>query len=350
MYQFQVKHKRLKYKIPAKTSRGVYTHRDVYYIIAKDNSNGRYAFGEVAPLPDLSIDYSLDLEDIIKKEIEIYGQTQIIDKERLKKYPSILFALESIERQMIFGSNLLFETDFTKKISPININGLVWMADFDNMKNQIDVKIKLGFKCIKLKIGAINFEEELKLLEYIRKVSQDIEIRVDANGAFSPEEAIEKLEKLSEYNIHSIEQPIKAGQWQEMAKISRLSKIPVALDEELIKVIDLVEKKELLDTIKPSYIILKPSLHGSFYGANEWIKLAKERNISYWATSALETNIGLNAIAQWASSIDVSIAQGLGTGQLFETNIDAPLSLEGDKMYFIDLPKVENQIEWILND
>lgn len=210
------------------------------------------------------------------------------------------------------------------------------MGNFDEMYSRIEEKMKLGFRCIKVKIGAIDFNKELELLEHIRQhfSPEQIELRVDANGAFSPADAPFKLESLHAFHIHSIEQPIRAGQWKEMATLCQQSPFPIALDEELIGINTIARKIELLETIRPQYIILKPSLHGGIQGATEWIKLAKERGIGSWVTSALESNIGLNAIAQWCATLSPDIPQGLGTGMLFTDNIDYPLHIQGDWLWF----------------
>ena len=223
------------------------------------------------------------------------------------------------------------------------------MGNFDEMYHRIQKKMKQGFRCIKLKIGAIDFEKELELLAHIRRhfSPEQIELRVDANGAFSPDEALEKLKRLAEYRLHSIEQPIRAGQWQEMAKLCTETPLPIALDEELIG-INLPEKKvELLDTIRPQYIILKPSLHGGIIGSEEWIELAAERGIGSWVTSALESNIGLNAIAQWTATLLPTLPQGLGTGLLFTDNIDYPLHIGGDCLWFDPNMQEPDILKWL---
>lgn len=218
----------------------------------------------------------------------------------------------------------------------IPINGLIWMGNFDEMYQRIEEKMKAGFRCIKLKIGAIDFERELELLSHIRKhfSPEQIELRVDANGAFSPEDALRKLEQLNEFQLHSIEQPIRAGQWQAMKQLCATTPFPIALDEELIGINERERKIELLDTIRPQYIILKPSLHGGIQGSQEWIALAAERGIGSWVTSALESNIGLNAIAQWCATLQPSLPQGLGTGLLFTDNVDYPLHIQGDCLWY----------------
>lgn len=230
----------------------------------------------------------------------------------------------------------MWDTAFSRGETGIPINGLIWMGDFNKMLAQIETKMNAGFRCIKLKIGAINFEEELALLRHIRAhfSSNEIELRVDANGAFAPVDAMEKLKRLSELDLHSIEQPIRAGQWEEMARLTSESPLPIALDEELIGCNTPVEKRKLLSVIRPQYIILKPSLHGGISGGNEWIAEARRQHIGWWITSALESNIGLNAIAQWCATFDNPLPQGLGTGLLFTDNVEMPLEIRKDCLWF----------------
>lgn len=252
---------------------------------------------------------------------------------------SLLFGLETAKRQLDNGGGIdLFNTPFGRGEEGITINGLIWMGTFDEMFQRLEAKLKAGFHCVKLKIGAIDFEKELRLIQHIRQhfSRKEVELRVDANGGFTPDNAMQRLEALAKYDIHSIEQPIRQHQWKEMARLCKNSPLPIALDEELIGVNDLTEKNGLLDTIQPQYIILKPSLHGGISGTREWIKLAKERGIGSWITSALESNIGLNAIAQLTADIygpHITMAQGLGTGQLFSDNIPMPLEIRGEQLW-----------------
>lgn len=254
----------------------------------------------------------------------------------MRDYPSMLFGLETAFRHYERHSYALWNTPFSRSEAGIPINGLIWMADYERMLAQIETKLASGFRCVKLKIGAINFEDELQLLRYIRRhfSAKEIELRVDANGAFAPSDALEKLERLAELDLHSIEQPIRAGQWETMARLAATTPLPIALDEELIGVNDPAEKERLLDTIRPQYIILKPSLHGGMRGANEWIRMADERKTGWWITSALESNIGLNAIAQWCATFDNPRPQGLGTGALFTDNVAMPLSIRRDCLWY----------------
>ena len=267
-------------------------------------------------------------------------QTGNIPYEMLRPYPSILFGLETAFAQLdANGSARLYDTPFARGEEGITINGLVWMGTFEEMYSRLETKLKAGFHCVKLKIGAIDFDKELDLIKHIREAfdKNTIELRVDANGGFTPDNAMERLEALAQYDIHSIEQPIKQHQWKDMARLCKETPLPIALDEELIGVNVKSMKEYLLDSIRPQYIILKPSLHGGMYGCDEWIQLAKERGIGSWITSALESNIGLNAIAHYCAKTygpSVSMPQGLGTGQLFTDNIDMPLVIDGDKIWY----------------
>lgn len=321
----------LQFNRPAGTSRGVLTEKPTWFIVLQHQLTKSFGVGECSLIPGLSID---PLETVESTLIEVVNRINNNDIPSLKEYtnfPAIQFALETALQ------DLAFEPDFTpypglfsNSKKQIQINGLIWMGSEDYMAQQITEKLKQGFNCVKLKIGAIDFDTELSLLKSIRRKFSDseIEIRVDANGAFKPDEAIRKLELLSKFNIHSIEQPIKQDQWNYMAALCANSPIPIALDEELIGVIDHGDQQQMLDFIRPQYIILKPSLVGGIQACNEWIQFAEKRNIGWWATSALESNIGLNAIAQWASNLDTKMPQGLGTGQLFSNNIHSPLTIK----------------------
>jgi o-succinylbenzoate synthase len=296
----------------------------------------RIGLGECAPLPNLSCDDLPEYEEILKAACHRLEETGELDKEALRPYPSILFGLETALQHYNANSFALWDTPFSRGERGIPINGLIWMGDYAQMYHQIEKKMELEFRCIKLKIGAINFEEELSLLRHIRKhfTAREVELRVDANGAFAPENALSKLNRLAELDIHSIEQPIRAGQWEEMARLTKESPIPIALDEELIGCNSLAEKAELLRKISPQYIILKPSLHGGICGCTEWINEATNQNIGWWITSALESNIGLNAIAQWCATLPTTLPQGLGTGMLFTDNVEMPLYIREDKLWY----------------
>lgn len=342
MYQFKLSSRILHFIQPAGTSRGVYTTRQSYYVtLSDDNEPGSVGIGECATLPDLSCDAMppKEYERILKGFCDDLCQSGKIDKEAMRSYPSMLFGLETAKRQLDNGGGVdLFNTPFGRGEEGITINGLIWMGTFDEMFQRLEAKLKAGFHCVKLKIGAIDFEKELRLIQHIRQhfSRKEVELRVDANGGFTPDNAMQRLEALAKYDIHSIEQPIRQHQWKEMARLCKNSPLPIALDEELIGVNDLTEKNRLLDTIQPQYIILKPSLHGGISGTREWIKLAKERGIGSWMTSALESNIGLNAIAQLTADIygpHITMAQGLGTGQLFSDNIPMPLEIRGEQLW-----------------
>ena len=342
MYQVKLSSRTLHFIQPAGTSRGVYTTRQSYYVtLSDDNVPGIVGIGECATLPDLSCDAMppKEYEQILKGFCDDLCQSGKIDKEAMRPYPSMLFGLETAKRQLDNGGGIdLFNTPFGKGEEGITINGLIWMGTFDEMFQRLEAKLKAGFHCVKLKIGAIDFEKELRLIQHIRQhfSRKEVELRVDANGGFTPDNAMQRLEALAKYDIHSIEQPIRQHQWKEMARLCKNSPLPIALDEELIGVNDLTEKNRLLDTIQPQYIILKPSLHGGISGTREWIKLAKERGIGSWMTSALESNIGLNAIAQLTADIygpHITMAQGLGTGQLFSDNIPMPLEIRGEQLW-----------------
>ena len=334
--KYEIEERLLHFKQPAGTSRGVYTTRKIWLIRLSDGQ--RTGVGECAPLPDLSCDALPDHEYASKldKFCEDFCQSGEIDYDSLRDYPSMLFGLETALLNLQNGDRL-FDTAFSRGEVGIPINGLVWMGNHEEMLSRMEEKLEAGFRCIKLKIGAIDFDQELDLIHRIRDrfSFHEVELRVDANGAFPYDEALYKLELLSQYNIHSIEQPIKAGQWAFMAELCRESPLPIALDEELIGVNDPEMKRHMLNIIKPRYIILKPSLHGGMAGCREWIDLARDMGIGSWITSALESNIGLNAIAQFASSVygdHITMPQGLGTGQLFTDNIPMPLEIRNDQL------------------
>lgn len=334
-YNIQIIPRVLHFKQPAGTSRGVYHTRQVWYLLLTDTASGRYGVGECAPLPDLSCDARPDYEQVLAGICRDFEAQGTIDYEALRPYPSILFGLETALLHLQAGSVRFFPTPFAAGEEGIPINGLIWMGNFEEMSRRLEEKMRLGFRCIKLKIGAIDFDREVELLARVRQrfSPQEVELRVDANGAFAPADARRKLEILSRFHLHSIEQPIRAGQWKEMAALCADAPFPIALDEELIGVNDPARKAELLDTIRPQYIILKPSLHGGLHGAKEWTDLATARGIGSWVTSALETNVGLNAIAQWTATLHPRMPQGLGTGLLFTDNVDYPLHIEGDCLW-----------------
>ena len=374
MYKIEISERTLHFKQPAGTSRGVYTTRHSYYLtLTSDEMPGVEGVGECATLPDLSCDAKPEYEMTLRQVCQMVEQMGRIPYDMIRAYPSITFGLEtafasffdaakkfleivptegaSSSSEMLKqkgGSvpagmeNLtdLFDSPFGRGEEGITINGLVWMGTYEEMLARLEEKLQAGFHCVKLKIGAIDFFKELDLIKRIRDVytQEQVELRVDANGGFLPENAMSQLEALAKYDIHSIEQPIKQHQWPKMAQLCRETPLPIALDEELIGVNVRSMKEALLDTIRPQYIILKPSLHGGIYGCNEWIQLANQRGIGSWITSALESNIGLHAIAHYAAKVygpNVEMPQGLGTGQLFTDNIPMPLEIRGDKLFVV---------------
>ena len=344
MRKITITSKLLHFLQPAGTSRGVYNTRLSFYLkLTSDEQPDVVGVGECATLPDLSCDAMPpnEYERKLRTFCDEYERTGVIDYEAMRAYPSMLFGLETAVAQFnAKGSLNFFDTPFGRGEEGIPINGLVWMGTFEEMFERLEAKLKAGFRCVKLKIGAIDFDRELQLIRHIRSTfsRKDVELRVDANGGFTPKEALSRMEALVQYDIHSIEQPIKQHQWTEMARLCAATPLPIGLDEELIGVNERQKKIELLDTIRPQYIVLKPSLHGGMAGTEEWIQLARERNIGSWITSALESNVGLNAIAQLTASIygtNIRHAQGLGTGQLFADNIEMPLKLLGDKLWIM---------------
>ena len=334
---YHIEERTLHFKQPAGTSRGVYTTRKSWFVYLSDGQ--REGVGECAPLPDLSCDARPDYAEVLDNFCQSLCETGEIDYEAIRTYPSMLFGLETAVMDLKSKKQgVLFDTAFSRGEVGIPFNGLVWMGNYDEMLQRMEEKLEKGFRCVKLKIGAIDFDQELDLVKRIRNrfSFHEVELRLDANGAFPYEEALYKLELLSQYAIHSIEQPIRQGQWAYMAELCRESPLPIALDEELIGVNDPEMKHHMLNIIKPRYIILKPSLHGGMQGCREWIDTAREMGIGSWITSALESNIGLNAIAQFASDVygdNIQMPQGLGTGQLFTDNIPMPLEIRGDKLW-----------------
>lgn len=328
----------LDFKRPSGTSRGVLTQKKGWKLILTD-FEGTTGLGECSVIPGLSPDYISD-ETYEQKLTEVCQDPFLFatNKALLIDYPSILFGLESAYYDLLNGGKqIYFKSAKRPSGFRIPINGLIWMGDPHYMQDQIEEKLDSGFTCIKLKIGAIDFREELKLLEGIRSRydSSKIVLRVDANGAFSINDALWKLEELAQFDLHSIEQPIKAGSWNDMKMLCEQTPLAIALDEELIGINETHQKIELLETIRPQYIILKPSLHGGFSGSAEWIELAESRQIPWWITSALESNIGLNAIAQFTADYNPVLPQGLGTGGLYETNFEVPLKIEKGNLYYL---------------
>lgn len=337
----------LNFKRPSGTSRGVLTTKETWFLILEEENN--FGIGECGILRTLSIDDRPDYEEKLKWTCQNIHLPKDELLAELVEFPSIQFGVEmallSLQSQDPFQ---LFPSAFTNGEKGIPINGLIWMGEEAFMHEQIQKKLEQGFSCIKLKIGAIDFDKEIALLQSIRKKysASEIELRVDANGAFQPQEALQKLQRLSELDLHSIEQPIKQGQFSEMAKLCAKTPLPIALDEELIGVFSVTKKEELLQTIQPQYIILKPSLIGGFKGTQEWIDLAEKQNIGWWITSALESNIGLNAISQFTFMQDSNMPQGLGTGSLYTNNIESPLMVKGE--YITYAPKKTWDVNSIL--
>ncbi len=328
----------LEFKKPSGTSRGILTHKKCWILTLTDSLTSIQGLGECSIIEGLSPDYNSD-EEYEQKLDEVCQKLNyfIENPKQLNAFPSILMGLEMCMFDLVNGGKqIYFPSEFTNGKMSIPINGLVWMGDKSFMKEQIESKLKEGYSCIKMKVGAIDFETELELLREIRKSysKEQIVLRVDANGSFSPESALPKLTALAELDLHSIEQPIEIGQTEIMHQLCRTSPLPIALDEELIGINETKDRIALLDKIKPQYIILKPSLHGGFSGSQEWIKLATERGIDWWMTSALESNIGLNAIAQFAGKLNVQQPQGLGTGALFIENFESPLFIENGRLFY----------------
>lgn len=325
----------LDFKRPSGTSRGVLTEKESHFIIISDAK--RFGIGECGLLKGLSIDDTNSYKSVLDEVCQNIGKGLDVLLGELEKYPSIQFGLE----QAFLSFNAadpfeLFPSAFTQTNIPIPINGLLWMGDEGYLNEQLHSKVESGFRCIKMKIGALDFDTEVRFLESLRNQypASQIELRLDANGAFAVDEALEKLSVLSRFEIHSIEQPIKAGNLDAMQSICNKSAIPVALDEELIGVLDVTDKQRLLQTTKPDFIILKPSLIGGIRGSEEWIRLANKQGIGWWITSALESNVGLNAIAQWTFQLGTKMYQGLGTGGLYTNNFDSPLEIRAGSLYY----------------
>lgn len=374
MYKIEISERTLHFKQPAGTSRGVYTTRHSYYLtLTSDEIPGVEGVGECATLPDLSCDAKPEYAVTLRQVCQMVEQMGRIPYDMIRAYPSITFGLEtafasffdaakklleivpaegaSSSSEMLKQKGVsvpagmenlvdLYDSPFGRGEEGITINGLVWMGTYEEMLARLEEKLQAGFHCVKLKIGAIDFFKELDLIKRIRDVytREQVELRVDANGGFLPENAMSQLEALAKYDIHSIEQPIKQHLWPKMAQLCRETPLSIALDEELIGVNVRSMKQALLDTVRPQYIILKPSLHGGIYGCNEWIELANQRGIGSWITSALESNIGLHAIAHYAAKVygpNVQMPQGLGTGQLFTDNIPMPLEIRGDQLFVV---------------
>ncbi|WKK67589.1 o-succinylbenzoate synthase [Lutimonas zeaxanthinifaciens] len=325
----------LNFKIPGGTSRGVLKQKETFFLLVE--TAGKWGIGECGIFRGLSYDDREGYEEKLRWLCNNISLEKDFLLRELQEFPSIQFGLEQALLSLNSPSGFdLFPSDFTRDKDSIPINGLIWMGSEEFMKDQIEKKLQEGFTTLKMKIGAIDFDAELSLLKRIRNRfnRSELELRVDANGAFHPNEALRKLEVLSRLQIHSIEQPIKAGQIETMHNLCRLTPLPIALDEELIGVVPIEDKKKLIDAIQPQFIILKPSLIGGFKGSEDWIGLAEDKGIGWWITSALESNIGLNAIAQFTYTLDHSVPQGLGTGSLFTNNISCPLFVDQGALHY----------------
>ncbi len=325
------------FKRPSGTSRGILKTKDSWLLTLSEDDR-LSAASEISIIEGLSVE--------TRDTIDLLLATADWPDRDLSDFPAVRFAMEILDLSRAADDPFsLWDTSFSRGNEGIPINGLIWMGDREYMYQQIKQKLAEGFHCLKLKIGAIDFEEEISLIKYVRSQfsADDVELRVDANGAFHPRTALTKLRRLSEYDIHSIEQPIKPKQYEEMSALCETTPISIALDEELIGVRSLKEKEHILNTIRPQYIILKPSLIGGWDAAEEWISLAEDYGIGWWATSALEGNIGLNAISQWISSKDTDMPQGLGTGQLYENNIPSPLYIKDAAIWY------DPELSWDIN-
>lgn len=338
MIKAEIVHREFDYRRPATTSRGIYAQKSVYFILLYHDTEPEIkGIGECSLFPGLSIDDVKEFPDKLNEFVTQINKGKYNFDTPLHDFPSIEFALETALADLNKrGSKLLYPSDFTDGKEAIRINGLIWMGDRKDMEKQIGEKLEQGFHCLKMKIGALDFKDEYSVLTQIRKTypPEELELRVDANGAFTPAEAVEKLKRLSHLSIHSIEQPIRKRQVNKMKALCQNSPIPIALDEELIGIDSKKKKGELLEKIMPHYIILKPGLLGGIRACEEWIETAQHLDIGWWITSALETNIGLNAIAQWTYTLGNKMPHGLSTGALFENNVDSPLLLKGENLFY----------------
>lgn len=346
-----------KFSFAARTSRGPMTEKTSWFIRLWDDSKPEvYGLGECGPLPGLSKKHGVEFETVLADEIKSFvsknlklpsvkdGLASVRDFFQTNKvsreYSSLTFGLETALLDLMNGGQrVIFKNKFMEN-TPIPINGLVWMGGLDFMLQQVEIKIRDGYKCVKLKVGGLDFEKECDVLQYIRRkyFRDNIEIRLDANGAFRKEDALDKINSLKRFNVHSIEQPIKPNS-PEMEEICAKSPIPIAFDEELIGITSMEDKEKLLAKLKPKYVILKPTLHGGLMGCDDWIKVAEKNNIGWWITSSLESNVGLNAIAQFTSQYSTTLYHGLGTGQIYENNFPSPLLAEKGLLHYIPKEK-----------
>lgn len=339
----------LRFRQPAGTSRGVLTEKPTYFIKLYDERNPEvFGLGECAVFPGLSPEADHRYE---YKLLELLANIAIGRPTDLSRHSSIQYGLEMAMRDFAGGGRgIYFDSPWVKGESEIVINGLVWMGTYEEMVERVETKIREGFRCIKIKIGAIDWAREEALIASIRSryTPDEVTIRVDANGGFCMENVFPRLKRLADLGVHSIEQPIPSGNAELMRFVCDMSPVPVALDESLIGVYGCESKARLLDNVRPAYIILKPALCGGFSGAEEWIKLAESRGIGWWITSALESNIGLDALAQWTASLGVTMPQGLGTGNLYLNNIVTPVWLDGELLkYNPEMPYERNlALDW----
>jgi len=338
MIKARIAYREFRFQRPATTSRGTYTKKGVNFIVLYHTDEPSIAgIGECSLMPGLSIDDHKGFAIRLQQAVDRINQGDYGADSTLLDWPSINFALETAWKDIrMNGSKILYPSSFTEGKDSIGINGLIWLGTREEMAKQIRHKLEDGFTCLKLKIGSLRFDEELEILESLRKEypADELEIRVDANGAFRPRQAPEVLKRLSDFKIHSIEQPIPKGHLDTMAALCASSPVPIALDEELIGRHTLHDRRMVLETVKPQYLVLKPGLLGGLTSCNEWIRLARENQTGWWITSSLEANIGLNAIAQWTYTLKSPMVHGLSTGSLFEDNIGAPLYLYGERLYY----------------
>jgi len=327
----------LVFKQASGTSRGVLRKKSSWFIIITDKGSGKKGIGECGLLRGLSVDDRPDYETLLQKVCDDISKYKFWIEKGLLEFPSIQFGLEMAVQDLVSNDHVLFQSEFTEGKKSIPINGLVWMGTEEFMRQQIEDKLAQGFDCVKMKIGAIDFETEIALLKSIRKrySKETIELRVDANGAFEVgQDVLSKLNTLAKLDIHSIEQPIRQGQIEAMRDLCKITPVPIALDEELIGVFEKEKKQAIVREIQPQYIILKPSLVGGFRGSQEWIDAASEYDIPWWITSALESNIGLSAIAQWTFTLNNLLPQGLGTGSLYTNNFSSPLFVKDGALHY----------------
>ncbi|WP_205504402.1 o-succinylbenzoate synthase [Rufibacter psychrotolerans] len=340
-------YRELSFRFNARTSRGaMQTHRAAYLRVHHTRAPEAQGWGECSPLPGLSPDYSPDFHLTLQQVCDRFNALEVEDVASeeaqrfwkwLEQWPSICFAAETAWVDYLRGAKrVLYDTPFSRSQQGIRINGLIWMGDAAFMRDQIKKKLDQGFRCLKMKIGGLDFAQELRILKEIRSVAgpQELELRLDANGAFPVVDAEERLRHLAKFQVHSIEQPIRQGQAEAMQELCGVSPIPIALDEELIGATGKEQKWHLLDQIRPQYIIIKPTLVGGLYSSREWIRVAESLGIAWWLTSALESNIGLNAIAQFAADTGNPMPQGLGTGQLYHNNFASPLEIRGEELWY----------------